>query len=55
MPDSPNNLFQQLGKITHSDPFRITDVLQMFTQVFHVHSPEEVESQFAVGRNVAYE
>jgi RsiW-degrading membrane proteinase PrsW (M82 family) len=38
-----------LNEITHTDPFRLTDVLQMFSRVFLRHDSEDVETQFGVG------
>ena len=38
-----------LNEITHTDPFRLTDVLQMFSRVFLRHGSDDVEAQFGVG------
>lgn len=38
-----------LNEITHTDPFRLTDVLQMFSRVFRRHDNDDVEAQFGVG------
>ena len=39
----------KLNEITHTDPFRFTDLLQMFQQVFLWHGTDYVEAQFGVG------
>ena len=39
----------KLNEITHTDPFRFTDLLQMFQQVFLWHGTDDVEAQFGVG------
>ena len=39
----------KLNEITHTDPFRFADVLQMFQRVFLTHGTDEVEAQFGVG------
>jgi RsiW-degrading membrane proteinase PrsW (M82 family) len=38
-----------LSELTHTDPFRLADVLQMFQQVFMRHDADDVEAQFGVG------
>jgi RsiW-degrading membrane proteinase PrsW (M82 family) len=46
------NTWHPLGKlndITHTDPFRLTDVLQMFSRVLKPHRTDDVEAQFGVG------
>lgn len=39
----------KLNEITHTDPFRLTDVLQMFSRVLLWHDTNDVEAQFGVG------
>jgi len=39
----------KLNEVTHTDPFRLTDLLQMFSRVFYRHDTDDVELQFGVG------
>lgn len=49
MTKQPRSPVGTLNEITHTDPFRLTDVLQMFGRVFVRHDSDDVEAQFGVG------
>lgn len=49
MPEPWRSAVDKLNEITHTDPFRLTDVLQMLQHVFLRHGTDDVEAQFGVG------
>ena len=49
MTNPRRNVANTLNEITHTDPFRLTDVLQMFQRVCGRHGTDDVEAQFGVG------
>jgi protease PrsW len=49
MPRPHSPVTGPLNDLTHTDPFRLTDVVQMFQRVFMRHDAGDVEAQFGVG------